>query len=58
MFPVEEVTVSPQSISLNMLHLCIDYKDVTLSVNEDITRNKIPHFIGIIGVASFCGSFF
>ena len=37
-----------------MLHLCIHYKDVTLGINKDVARNKIPYLVGIVGVSSLC----
>ena len=36
-----------------MLHLSIHHKDVAFGINEDIARNKVPYFVGVVGIASF-----
>ena len=36
-----------------MFHLSINNKDVAFGINEDIARNKVPHFVGVVGIASF-----
>ena len=39
-----------------MLNLCIDHKDVSFGINEDIARNKVPYFVGVVGIASLSSS--
>ena len=37
---------------LKMLHLSINHKDVTLGIDKDIARNKIPYLVDIVGVSA------
>ena len=36
-----------------MLHLCIHHKDVAFGINEDIARNKVPYFVGVVLIATW-----
>ena len=39
-----------------MLYLGIYHKDITIVVNQDIARNKVPDLVFSISESSFCGS--